>query len=61
MDLLEFNEELVDSIVQIYKDRLKKNVEELLDNAFKYSPAGIMVRVVGAPVEQIFVLVVLPR
>jgi signal transduction histidine kinase len=41
--------ELVDSSVQIGKGRLEKIVEELLDNAFKYSPAGTMIRVVGAP------------
>jgi signal transduction histidine kinase len=41
--------ELVDSTVQIAKVRLEKIVEELLDNAFKYSQKGTPVRVVGAP------------
>ena len=41
---------LEDSSVQIAKARLEKIVEELLDNAFKYSPTGTPVHVVGAPV-----------
>ncbi|HEY9649363.1 MAG TPA: hybrid sensor histidine kinase/response regulator [Coleofasciculaceae cyanobacterium] len=44
--------ELVDASVQIAKGKLEKIVDELLDNAFKYSPTGTIVRVVGTPVEQ---------
>lgn len=44
--------ELIDSSVQIAKGKLEKIVEELLDNAFKYSPAGTIVRVIGTPVEK---------
>jgi DNA-binding response OmpR family regulator/anti-sigma regulatory factor (Ser/Thr protein kinase) len=47
---------LQDSSVQIARGRLEKIVEELLDNAFKYSVPGTPVRVVGARVEQTFVL-----
>jgi two-component system, sensor histidine kinase and response regulator len=39
--------DLVDASVRIAKVRLEKIVEELIDNAFKYSPAGTPVRVVG--------------
>ena len=48
--------ELQDSSVQIAKVRLEKIVEELVDNAFKYSAAGTPVRVVAAPISQIFTL-----
>jgi CheY-like chemotaxis protein/two-component sensor histidine kinase len=48
--------DLQDSSVQIAKVRLEKIIEELSDNAFKYSPAGTPVRIVGAPVEQTFTL-----
>ncbi|HAJ60285.1 MAG TPA: hybrid sensor histidine kinase/response regulator [Cyanobacteria bacterium UBA8543] len=48
--------ELVDSSVQIAKTRLEKIVEELIDNAFKYSPAGTPVCVVGVLVEQTYTL-----
>lgn len=44
--------EIIDSSLQIAKGKLEKIVEELLDNAFKYSPGGTIVRVVGTPVEQ---------
>jgi two-component system, sensor histidine kinase and response regulator len=44
--------ELVDSSVQIAKVRLEKIVEELLDNAFKYSPAGTPVHLVGTLVSR---------
>lgn len=39
--------DLVDASVRIAKVRLEKIVEELIDNAFKYSPAGTPVRIVG--------------
>ena len=42
--------QLQDSSVQIAKVRLTKIVEELLDNAFKYSPAGTPIRVIGAAI-----------
>jgi signal transduction histidine kinase len=48
--------ELQDSSVQIAKIRLEKIVEELIDNAFKYSPSGTPIRVVAAPVKQRFTL-----
>jgi signal transduction histidine kinase len=48
--------DLKDSSVQINQVRLKKIVEELVDNALKFSSAGTPVRVVGAPVEQTYVL-----
>jgi signal transduction histidine kinase len=48
--------ELQDSSVQIAKIRLEKIVEELIDNAFKYSPLGTPIRVVAAPVKQTFTL-----
>ncbi len=48
--------ELQDSSVQITKIRLEKIVEELIDNAFKYSPLGTPIRVVAAPVKQTFTL-----
>jgi signal transduction histidine kinase len=47
---------LQDSSVQIAKVRLEKIVEELVENAFKYSPTGTPVRVVAAPIEQTFTL-----
>ena len=46
--------DLVDSTVQIAKTRLEKIVEELLDNALKYSPAGTPIRVVGAPDDRTY-------
>jgi signal transduction histidine kinase len=48
--------DLQDSSVQIAKARLEKLVEELIDNAFKYSTPGTPVRVVSAPVEKTFTL-----
>jgi signal transduction histidine kinase len=48
--------DLKDSSVQINQVRLKKIVEELVDNALKFSSAGTPVRVVGTPVEQTYVL-----
>ncbi len=48
--------QLQDSSVQIAKARLEKIAEELIDNAFKYSPAGTPVRVVGAFVEETYAL-----
>lgn len=47
---------LQDSSAQIAKVRLEKIVEELVDNAFKYSPVGTPVRVVAAPIDQTFTL-----
>ncbi len=43
--------ELQDSSLQISKARLEKIVEELLDNAFKYSEADTPVRIVASPVD----------
>ncbi len=43
--------DLQDSRLKISNVRLEKIVEELIDNAFKYSPSGTPVRVVGAPVD----------
>lgn len=48
--------ELQDSTVQIARGRLRKILEELLDNAFKYSIPSTPVRVFCAPVGNIFVL-----
>lgn len=48
--------ELQDSTVQIARGRLRKILEELLDNAFKYSNPGTTVRVCCAPVDQTFIL-----
>jgi signal transduction histidine kinase len=48
--------DLQDSSVQIAKARLEKLVEELIDNAFKYSTPGTPVRVVSARVEKTFTL-----
>lgn len=48
--------ELQDSTVQIARGRLRKILEELLDNAFKYSIPGTPVRVFCAPINQKFVL-----
>ena len=48
--------DLQDSSVQIAKSRLEKIVEELIDNAFKYSPVGTLVRVVGAPCKETYAL-----
>jgi signal transduction histidine kinase len=48
--------QLQDSSAQIAKIRLEKIVEELLDNAFKYSEAGTPIRLVTTPVEQTFTL-----
>jgi signal transduction histidine kinase len=48
--------DLQDSSLQIAKVRLEKIIEELIDNAFKYSPANTPVRVVGAASEQTFTL-----
>jgi signal transduction histidine kinase len=48
--------DLPDSSVQIGKGRLEKIVEELIDNAFKYSPAGTAVWVVGAPCKETYTL-----
>lgn len=53
--------ELQDSSVQIAQVRLEKIVEELLDNAFKYSTPGTPIRVVGTPVGQFFVLSITDR
>lgn len=50
--------ELQDSSVQIAKIRLEKIIEELVNNAFKYSLAGTPVRIVAAPMEQMFTLCV---
>ncbi|MBD2128734.1 response regulator [Microcoleus sp. ZQ-A2] len=48
--------ELQDSSVQIAKVRLEKIIEELVNNAFKYSLAGTPVRIVAAPIDQMFTL-----
>lgn len=48
--------ELQDSSVQIAKVRLEKIIEELVNNAFKYSLAGTPVRIFAAPMEQMFTL-----
>lgn len=48
--------ELQDSSVQIAKVRLEKIIEELVNNAFKYSLAGTPVCIVAAPMEQMFTL-----
>jgi signal transduction histidine kinase len=53
--------ELQDSSVQIAQVRLEKIVEELLDNAFKYSTPGTPIRVVGTPVGPFFVLSITDR
>jgi signal transduction histidine kinase len=53
--------ELHDSTVKIAQARLEKIVEELLDNAFKYSTPGTPVRVMGTPVEQTFILSISDR
>ncbi|HBB31016.1 MAG TPA: hybrid sensor histidine kinase/response regulator [Cyanobacteria bacterium UBA8803] len=44
--------DLQDSSVQIAKVRLAKIVEELSNNAFKYSTPGTPVRVIGTPVSR---------
>lgn len=48
--------DLQDFSVKIAKVRLEKIVEELIDNAFKYSPPGTTVRVVSTPAKQMFTL-----
>ena len=48
--------DLQDCSVKIAKVRLEKIVEELIDNAFKYSPPGTSVRVVSTQVKQMFTL-----
>src|ERR1051325_5866853 len=42
--------------VPVIADNLQKVVEELVDNAFKFSSAGTPVRVVAGPMEQTFYL-----
>ena len=42
--------------VPVIEDNLQKIVEELVDNAFKFSEAGSPVRVVSGPMEQTFLL-----
>lgn len=48
--------DLQDCSVKIAKVRIEKIVEELIDNAFKYSPPGTSVRVVSTQVKQMFTL-----
>jgi two-component system sensor histidine kinase/response regulator len=53
--------ELQDSSIRIGKSRLEKIVEELIDNAFKYSAKGTPIRVVAAPAEQMYALSISDR
>jgi two-component system sensor histidine kinase/response regulator len=48
--------EIEDAVLRIEPTHLEKIVEELLDNAFKYSKASTPVRVIGVPDEGMFVL-----
>ena len=52
----DLNLELEEAMPRIEQTHLEKIVEELLDNAFKYSKAGAPVRVTGAPDQNVFVL-----
>lgn len=53
--------ELQDSSVDISDIWLGKIVEELIDNALKYSPAGTPIRVVAAPVGHKYILSITDR
>jgi signal transduction histidine kinase len=47
--------------VPVIADNLQKIIEELVDNAFKFSPAGTPVRVVAGPSEQTFFLNIIDK
>lgn len=51
--------ELQDGVVQISEIKLKKIVEELIDNAFKFSHPGTLVRMVSLVQDSSFVLYVI--
>jgi signal transduction histidine kinase len=48
--------DLAEATVRISEDHLRKIVEELLDNAFKFSKAGTAVRVTGTRTDQVYTL-----
>jgi len=52
----DLNMEIEDAVLRIEPTHLEKIVEELLDNAFKYSKTSTPVRVIGVPDQDLFVL-----